>query len=262
MLPLASTVILACAVFASPARAQDDTAWLSVSTNEAGAHVYADSVYLGTAMQQVFSVEPGEIRVRVLPAERSSWSIDAEAATVVAVAGDTVSVSLPLPFYYRVESVPYDAQVFIDEGAGRRLVGETPVTFALPEPLERPIVLEKSGYLSTEIEPTTERWNRHMILLDRARRGEEAVAGAEVDWSPPGSIRSRWIDYAAVGLAVVSGVVAVHYKFKADDLYEHHQETGDPSVRDEIKRLDMRSGIALGVMQVGLGVFAIRLALR
>jgi hypothetical protein len=33
-------------------------------------------------------------------------------------------------------------------------------------------------------------------------------------------------------------------------------------LRPEIERLDLYSGIALGGMQVGLGVFAVRLVLR
>ncbi len=49
-----------------------------------------------------------------------------------------------------------------------------------------------------------------------------------------------------------------------DDRYRSPDspERGDPTLRVEAQRLDRISAGALGVMQVGLGVLAIRLVLR
>jgi hypothetical protein len=167
-----------------------------------------------------------------------------------------------VPYYYRIESVPYRAQVFVQADGRKELMGETPVTFTRPEPLESVIVVEKRGYAPTEIDPGGDRWNRHVVMLTRAERAADGKSDAEVAWTPPRARTSKWIDYGSVGLAVVSAIVSVHYKFKADALYDEYEETGDPLLERRIKRLDTRSGIALGAMQVGLGVFAIRLALR
>ena len=56
--------------------------------------------------------------------------------------------------------------------------------------------------------------------------------------------------------------MAVHFKFKADRRYDRYVETGDPALRPAIKRYDTYSGVALGVMQAGAGLFAVRLILR
>jgi hypothetical protein len=90
---------------------------------------------------------------------------------------------------------------------------------------------------------------------------EPDPTGAQVHWKPPPK-RRAWIDYAALGTAVAAGVLAIHYKFKADDLYSQYEQTRDQSVRQEIKSYDVRSGVAFGVMQGGIGLFALRLALR
>ena len=244
-----------------PATGQD-VGWISVVTNEPGAHVYADSVYLGRADAGVFALEPGEALIRLAPAQRDSWSIEPLETGVTIVRDDTLFVSIPFPVYYRIESVPYGANVLIDDPNGRRSVGETPLTLTVPSHLEHAILIEKLGYLTTQIEPGQDRWNRHMVLLDRAERAADGVTNAEVPWTPPRSSRVRWIDYGALGLAVASAIVSVHYKFKADGLYDRYEDTGDPVLRDRIERLDTRSAVALGTMQVGLGIFAIRLALK
>lgn len=247
---------------AAPAASGQAAGWVLVETNEPSAHVYLDSIYVGVAAEGAFQHDSGPVVVKLVPAERSNWSIAPVEDHVQVVQGDTAVVQLPFPVYYRIESVPYGADVVLREGDEMRLMGKTPLTFHVPGPLKAPISVEKSGYISARIDPGAERWNRHLVPLEQAPRTEGAVAGAEVPWSPPRSIRTTWIDYAAIGIAVVSGVAAVHYKFKADDLYERYEKTGDPMLEDRIRSLDIRSGIALGTMQVGLGVFAIRLALK
>lgn len=71
-----------------------------------------------------------------------------------------------------------------------------------------------------------------------------------------------WVDAAALGLAVAATAVSVNYKFDADRRFAAYERTGDPTLRPEIKRLDTRAAVALGVGMAGLGVFTLRLALR
>jgi hypothetical protein len=63
-------------------------------------------------------------------------------------------------------------------------------------------------------------------------------------------------------VALAAGIVAVHYKFKGDDLYDEYNETGDPALRNNIDRYDNYSAIALGTMQIGVGVLAFRMVFR
>jgi hypothetical protein len=74
--------------------------------------------------------------------------------------------------------------------------------------------------------------------------------------------RKSWINYLAGAATLGGGIYAIVNKFKADDIYEVYAETGDPSLRTEFRRYDVRSAIGLGVMQGGIGVLAVRFFLR
>jgi hypothetical protein len=63
-------------------------------------------------------------------------------------------------------------------------------------------------------------------------------------------------------VAALATGTAIYYKFEANRLYRDYERTGDPDLRPRIRSLDTRSAVALGVGQVGLGVFAVRLVLR
>lgn len=68
-----------------------------------------------------------------------------------------------------------------------------------------------------------------------------------------------WISYAAAGTSVAAGILAVHFRTKADNRFDDYLESGSSSLKRQVKRLDVQSGVALGVMQVGVGVVAFRM---
>jgi hypothetical protein len=70
------------------------------------------------------------------------------------------------------------------------------------------------------------------------------------------------VSYGAAALAITSGAIAAHYKLKADNIYDEYAITGNPDLRSEIRRYDTYSAVALGTMQIGVGVLAVRLILR
>ncbi len=76
-----------------------------------------------------------------------------------------------------------------------------------------------------------------------------------------GSVMKKrtWITYAAAGASLLAGAVAIHLRTKADSRFNSYLESGSPVLKREIKRLDFQSGMALGVMQVGVGIIAFRL---
>ena len=70
----------------------------------------------------------------------------------------------------------------------------------------------------------------------------------------------KWINYVAATTSLAAGILAIHLRTKADNRFENYNETGDNALKKRIKRLDVQSGISLGVMQVGIGVIAFRIA--
>jgi len=230
-----------------------------LDTNLPGAIVYADSMRLGPASQGTFLVPAQTRQLRLVPQGGSTWTIAPVTAPFTASAGDTLELRLAFPYHYQIETIPYGASVFLVTPEGRATIGETPVLYKLPHVPEGPFIIERQGYMPEQLAPGQEVWNRYVLTLDPVR--VEEVRSAELAWRPPRR-RHLWIDYTAAVLAVTAGAVSIHYKFKADRLNDQYLHTGDPELRPRINELDTRAAVSLGVMQVGVGVLALRFILR
>ena len=253
---LALAVFLGCQV--RWAAAQEDAA-VRIETNLPGAVLYADSVRVGTAGGTFVRIPSTAKELRLTAPDVNSWTIAPIARGVALSEGDSLVLEMKFPHYYRIESIPFGASVHHEREEGRSLIGSTPLTYISQEPLSGKLAIERPGYAVERIEPGSDVWNRYMVGLKPADDPDPTTA--QIQWQPPRK-RHAWIDYAAIGTAVAAGFVAVHFKFKADDLYERYEETADQSLRPQIRDYDLKSGVAFGVMQGGLGLFAIRLALR
>lgn len=252
-------LVILIGLFAVPvAPAQDDVS-VRVRTNYPQALVYADSLQIGT-VQDGYMVVPARTRtLRLVSPDLDSWSVAPVTAALDAAAGDTVEVQVDFPYYYRVESVPWGADVLLEDGRDRRHLGETPLSYRSSGPLSGQLLVRLNGYAAERVVPGQEVWNRHVVSLMPS--DDPDPTAAQISWTPPRKQRA-WIDYAVLGTAVAAGVLAVRYKFKADGLHGTYDETGDPRIRSDIRTYDTKSAVALGVMQAGIGVFAVRLALR
>ena len=233
--------------------------YVNISTNADDAILFADSVSIGAVPSGYFPVHADTERLRLTVDDAGRWSVPPIEVRLNAAAGDSVDVDLHFPYHYSIESIPFGANVHVERGEEWDDLGTTPLLHASDAPLDGMIVIERPGYSIQRVEPGSDIWNRHVIMLKPS--DDLDPTAAQVSWQPPKK-RRVWIDYAALGTAVAAGVVAVHYKFKADDLYSEYEITADPALRDNIHAHDRRSGVAFGVMQAGLGLFAIRLVLR
>lgn len=261
---------LALAALALPAMAQDAARVLVVETNAPGATVYAESV--GTdALAELGRADlplalPGDVTaVRIVALGGDGWSVEPVRVALAPGGGDTLRVEARFPYLYRVETVPYGASVFAGERA--LALGTTPVTLRFENPLEAPLHVTLEGYRPRVIAvPGEALWNRHVLSLEATQLGSEGAGDGitTIGLDPPR--RRLWIDALALTTAVAGGAVAIHYKFKADRRHEAYMvggaREGDPELRREFERYDTLSAVGLGAMQVGVGVFAVRLILR
>jgi hypothetical protein len=252
--------ILTAVLLASASLCRAQTAVVTVETNLTSANVFADSVWVGSATQRTFTVPVASRTLRLVPSQADAWTITPQSRPLRVEAGDSVQITMNFPYYYRIATIPYAVPVYHESASGRVYLGETPLTHQAEAPLEGELILDAPGYHIVHLEPGSKVWNAHNIPLRPVERAGDSPS-SEVAWNPPGR-RHRWIDYAALGTAAIGGALAIHYKFKADRRFDEYEQTGDPALRPEIERLDLYSGIALGGMQVGLGVFAVRLVLR
>lgn len=237
----------------------DETVGIRIETNSPDASLYIDSTFVGGVPTGVLTVPAETKRIRLVHRDANTWSIPPVEILLDADPDDTVNVELNFDYHYRIESMPFGARVLLEEGEERIVLGSTPLLHTSDSPLEGRLAVEKPGYAIERFEPGREVWNRYVISLSPA----EVVhpTAAQVDWKPPRK-RRRWVDYAAIGTALAAGAFAIHYKFKADDLYSEYEETANPSLPPEISAYDTRAGVAFGVMQAGIGIFAIRLLIR
>ena len=243
-------------VMAYPAWAQDPVL-LEVESNNEFAVVYADAIRLGPVRTGPYLIPADTRAIKLAAGLMQAWSVSPLLRDMEAAPGDTVRLQMDFPFHHRLDSRPFGARAYLDDGSARILLGTTPVVHVTRSPIPGAFAIELDGYEPVRITPRNEIWNRYDIAL---RALDPAAGSAQVLDIP--RRRRTWIDYAASTIGIAAGIAAVHYKFKADRLDDTYRDTGDPALRPRIARFDDYSGVALGVMQINLGVLAIRFALR
>ena len=233
-----------------PSQAQTKT--LQVTSNAASAMVYVDGEWLGTVGDGPFRIPASTRQIRVVPGQGDLWSIDPLVFDLTGDEADPLRLQARFPYVYRIESDPSGAELM----AGGVRLGSTPLRLEQREPLAEVIRASLDGYESAERQPGGELWNHVRFDLQQLPASSRAAASGFAVEAP----RRDWVSIAATATAFAAGALAIHYRTKADNRYDDYNELGKPSLRSDIRRLDVQSGVALGVMQAGLGVVAIRLA--
>ena len=236
----------------------DSTTLVFLESNFQEALVFADSLYLGRANQITFNVPRGTKEMRLVPPEIGSWSVIPVFEPFEHSGRDTINLAINFPYYYKIESIPYEAKIFVEQPEGRSLLGNTPLLYTSQEPLKGTLLLAHDGFESMRLAPGDNIWNQHFIEL--SSNVEEGVI-SEQYWTPERSSK-RWIDYTAAGVALVSGVLAIRYKTKANRRFNRYRVSGDPALRSGFERYDRNAAISLGAMQVGIGVLAVRFVIK
>ncbi len=228
-----------------------------IQSNDMDAAVYADSLYLGSASESPYWVDAMTETIRLSTLRAASWSVLPIEIPLRATPGDSVLVTLNFPNYHRIESYPFGAKIWLQEGSNRRLLGLTPFVFSSPGSIDGLFHVELQGYMPGTLKPKKDLWNLYEISLESLVQGNEHSG-----MSPVVKQRRRWIDWGTAAVVVAAGIVAVHYKFRADRINDEYLRNGDLSLRSRVSKLDDYSGIALGVMQAGMVTLAIRFALK
>ena len=239
--------------------AQDEGAVVvHLQTNLPEALVYSDSVFLGQADLRVFSLEKSQSEIRLVAPSIDSWSIPSVGTHIDASPGDTIQVKLDFSYYYQIESVPFDARVFLEQPDTRTLLGSTPLKYTSDKPLKGMLLVSSEGYESVRFSPGEEIWNYHRTVMTREEEIEESIA--EGYWKPDRKT-GPWLELIAGSVALASGIAAIRFKAKADRRYDRYALSGDPTLRPGFERYDRYAAVSLGAMQVGIGVLAIRMVI-
>ena len=256
-----SRALLILSLLALSASASAQPAWLYVEATE-GTVVVDDSS--AGAAGEVLRVAAGERSVQLVDAV-GAWNPRVDSARVVARAGDTLRVRLELPVRRRIESMPRGAAIALAQPDGSvRALGTAPLTFDLPASTLAEVVAEADGF-ETARQPVGSASEITFVLV--IEPGVRVPPEVQTFATRRASRRRTLIDLGIGAATIAAGAVAVYYKFEADDVDDQYRDPeslrrGDEALRQEALRLDRRSGIALGVMQAGVGVLALRFVLR
>lgn len=225
---------------------------LEIVTNADSAAVFADGAWVGLAVDGPFRIPAATREVVVRAPGAGIWSIDPLRFELDRERQGRLSLKASFPFHYRFESIPSGASVF----AGSQRIGVTPMLHKSDRPLNELVRMELKGFHATMIEPGSAIWNHVPVRLEPNAQVNEAVRSNHIVEEK----RPNWVNIAVSASALAAGALAVHYRTKADNRFDDFGVTGKASLRSDIRRLDVQSGVALGVMQAGLGFVAFRLA--
>ena len=214
----------------------------------------------GTAL----AVEPGARAVWLVD-RVGAWNPRVDSVRVALAAGDTARVALALPTRTRIETRPRGAAVAIVRPDGsRQRVGTAPLAVDLPPGSLAEVEVSLPGY-ATVRRAVGERPALEVVLAPEP--GVRTPPDVQTFATRRASRRRTLVDLGIGAATLAAGAVAVYYKFEADSVDDRYRDSeslqrGDEALRQEALRLDRRSAVALGAMQVGVGVLAIRFVLR
>jgi len=222
---------------------------VSVTSNVDSAAVFIDDAWVGRAADSPFFVASDASVVTVRLPWLSAWSI--EPLHFDLESGDT-SVKAEFPFHYRFESVPSGATVF--EGSNQ--LGKTPFTHRTDKALDGSVRVSLPGYLDAVPNLDTAIWSKVRVEMLPDAASSLAVGSEHI----VPKARKDWVSIAATASAFAAGALAIHFRTRADNRFSDYQKSGKESLRSDVQRLDVQSGVALGVMHAGLGIVVFRLA--
>ena len=246
----AACLLAVVTMFVVDASAQDRR--LRVVSNVDSATVYVDGVRVGMVAGSPFMIDQSARHVVVRMSDEGIWSV--EPLSFELPVEPTASVSLEAVFdhHYRIESVPSGASVI----SGREELGMTPLLYRSEGPLQEAIRIQLEGYREGTVTAGSDVWNHVSMKLMPLTSSAEAVRSDHImEEKGP-----NWVNIAVAATSVAAGALAVHYRTKADNRFDDYGVSGKESLRSDIRRLDVQSGVALGAMQAGLGFVAFRLA--
>lgn len=224
---------------------QTSPARITITSNVHNATVFIDSVEIGTAPVLGYAVTPGDHTVCLVSHDDRSWAVNAWCEQVSIEEGKEYSLRISPLRQMRITSDPFGALVMYKD----TVLGETPYIFSTREG-SGSLRLSKEGY-----DEVTLLFDGSTTSLHGAMNPREHLRTDDV-WRYLENEESQSIAPVVItaSSAVLTGAAAAYWKIHADNLYDDYRLTGDPGRLHQIRKLDVASGIALGVSQISLAL--------
>lgn len=222
---------------------------LSVTSNVRSAKVFVDSTEAGVTPLVNHPVTPGKHVVCVVPIHKDgynrSWTTNAVCENVEVDSGEESRLTFTIPRSLQIVSEPYGARI----SYGDSIIGETPAfvsTFAE----HGSVTLSKDGYENLILMFDTSTSYLYGSLRSIRLMGDDhSTLYLEKE-----EARSTVPIVITASSAVLTGIAAAYLKIQADNRYSDYRNTGSAERLNQVRRLDVASGIALGVSQLSLAL--------
>lgn len=230
-------------VAAGSLSAQQDSAFLSVTANRGGVRVFIDSRDVGPSPLVKFSLAPGIHKVCGVTCGDRNWVYSEVCETLEVAAGEERHFLMNLPRPLHLTSHPFGARIVYRDS----VIGETPWVLFTHE--DAGVVrFDKDGYQGVTMVFDASTEHLHALLP-----AAETVHGNHI-WLYGENNESETLMPVVVSAstAVLTGALAAFWKIRADNLHAQYRQTGSQATLQEMRRLDVASGIALGASQISL----------
>ncbi len=234
MLILLGFAFFKTAALFAQANASDTSsdAFLSVYSLEEGLPVLMNGNAAGATPLRRLALPAGQYEIAVQAAQATSWWDEDWSGHVTLHAGDSLSLIAIMMKGYRINSVPYGAQVWLQDN----LLGTTPYVFRLPENQTAQLELKHPSFQSAHVEVGRRvegawRERNYEIVLERDFN-YAALQQHESEQRRSRAAKYRKLTYLSAAISLASGVSSVLLKREADEAFEDYLVTGDPVLRE------------------------------
>jgi hypothetical protein len=231
------------------ASAQDhvfaDTTHFTLVTEPDGAAVYDGELFIGTTPLRIDKHRARDIDV--FYPDKASWKKQRKRLSETVIASSSGIVRLTFSSTWRIETVPFGADVLVSDS----VLGTTPLEIQTTGSVPA-ILLRKKGFESESVALAAgNKETVHIVLRPTAENDHPEQVQ---DYRGPHTIlKNRILVPAAAGFS--SAIAAILFKQKANAYYSEYLITMNDEAYDRAHRYDQYAGISLFVTQLAVGYF-------
>ena len=216
---------------------------ISVRSEFTGVRVFIDTTFLGTTPVENYVVAEGAHVLRFIHPANNEWLNSTVVETIFVHPSDHIERTAIFPHRWTIRSEPYGAIVQHQDS----VIGTTPMILSAIS-AKYIIRLTKENFqdIIIPLSNTGGEINMKMEPVERLIKNKYSSLQIEKQSDIPSSV------YIAGGTVVVSGTVAAYFKIKSDRLYKDYRNTNSGSTLNQVRKLDIVSGVSLAVSEISL----------
>lgn len=224
-----------------------EISYLKVETDSAGIAILCDGQMLGATPLPVLSLPAGTHQIVALNPKRFLWGNPDWSRQLNFAPAETLIITPKFQTQVFIRTEPFGADVYIND----IWQGTTPLIMLLDEINEQQFMVKKDGYETQSLQFDPGRSNQ--VKLHLAKKSANAERNDSKAIQRTAQVRYRRLTYGLWGMAILTGLAAVHFKDRADEKYQRYLQAG--SLKDmnryfnDTRRLDRYSNISLGAVQ-------------